>query len=362
MFFPRLARAAGGGHLRGGRAAGDPDPVDPELRLGGGVGGVAHDERGGRASRAGDGLAACERAGRRRGRAGRGDRRASPARPTSRPGCGTGWTPSAPPRTPSCCCTTPSGTRSPRQVASLGPGTTLLVDTYDVKQGVATAVEVAGTGLGAVRLDSGDLGGLAQEVRRQLDELGARDTKIVVTSDLDEYAIASLASAPVDVYGVGTSVVTGSGAPTCGMVYKLVARADSSGVLQPVAKASSEQGVGGRAQGRRPALRTRRARQRGDHDRSGRRRGRRGRRRATTCGRCTCRWWWTGRSTPGGAGRTGCTPRRTGTGPPARAPARGPAPVGRRGGGPDGDGHARGVRPPAVGTGRPVRPSTTPCG
>jgi nicotinate phosphoribosyltransferase len=133
------------------------------------------------------------------------------------------------------------------QVASLGPGTTLLVDTYDVKQGVATAVEVAGTGLGAVRLDSGDLSGLAQEVRRQLDELGARDTKIVVTSDLDEYAIASLASAPVDVYGVGTSVVTGSGAPTCGMVYKLVARADSSGVLQPVAKASANKAsVGGR--------------------------------------------------------------------------------------------------------------------
>jgi len=133
------------------------------------------------------------------------------------------------------------------QVASLGPGTTLLVDTYDVKRGVATAVEVAGTGLGAVRLDSGDLGGLAGEVRRQLDSLGARDTKIVVTSDLDEYAIASLAAAPVDVYGVGTSLVTGSGAPTCGMVYKLVARADASGVLQPVAKASANKAsVGGR--------------------------------------------------------------------------------------------------------------------
>jgi nicotinate phosphoribosyltransferase len=98
-----------------------------------------------------------------------------------------------------------------------------------------------------VRLDSGDLGGLAGEVRRQLDSLGARDTKIVVTSDLDEYAIASLAAAPVDVYGVGTSLVTGSGAPTCGMVYKLVARADASGVLQPVAKASANKAsVGGR--------------------------------------------------------------------------------------------------------------------
>ncbi|GAA1711726.1 nicotinate phosphoribosyltransferase [Isoptericola hypogeus] len=125
------------------------------------------------------------------------------------------------------------------QVASLGPGTTLLVDTYDVRRGVEHAVAAAGTGLGAVRLDSGDLGGLAVEVRRQLDDLGATGTKIVVTSDLDEHAIAGLAAMPVDVYGVGTSLVTGSGAPTCGMVYKLVARADSSGVLQPVAKASA---------------------------------------------------------------------------------------------------------------------------
>src|SRR5690606_10046297 len=120
------------------------------------------------------------------------------------------------------------------QVASQGPGTTLLVDTYDVRQGVQNAVAAAGGAPGAVRLDSGDLGVLAVEVRRQLDELGATGTKIVVTSDLDEHAIAGLAAAPVDVYGVGTSVVTGSGAPTCGMVYKLVARADASGVLQPV--------------------------------------------------------------------------------------------------------------------------------
>ncbi|MFE6234956.1 nicotinate phosphoribosyltransferase [Cellulosimicrobium sp. NPDC057862] len=133
------------------------------------------------------------------------------------------------------------------QVASLGPGTTLLVDTYDVRRGVQNAVRAAGGRLGAVRLDSGDLGVLAVEVRRQLDSLGAHDTKITVTSDLDEYAIASLAAAPVDSYGVGTSLVTGSGAPTCGMVYKLVARADSSGVLQPVAKASTAKtSTGGR--------------------------------------------------------------------------------------------------------------------
>lgn len=133
------------------------------------------------------------------------------------------------------------------QIASLGTGTTLLVDTYDVRRGVETAVRVAGTGLGAVRLDSGDLGVLAMEVRRQLDSLGATGTQIVVTSDLDEYAIASLAAAPVDSYGVGTSLVTGSGAPTCGMVYKLVARADTCGILQPVAKASvAKTSTGGR--------------------------------------------------------------------------------------------------------------------
>jgi nicotinate phosphoribosyltransferase len=124
------------------------------------------------------------------------------------------------------------------QVASLGPGTTLLVDTYDVEQGVRTAFEVAGTELGAVRLDSGDLLEQAYEVRAQLDALGASHTRIVVTSDLDEFAIAGLAAAPVDSYGVGTSLVTGSGAPTAGMVYKLVAREDATGRMVGVAKKS----------------------------------------------------------------------------------------------------------------------------
>lgn len=125
------------------------------------------------------------------------------------------------------------------QVDSLGSGTTLLVDTYDVAEAVRTAVEVAGPELGAVRIDSGDLLVVAHRVRRQLDELGARDTRIVVTSDLDEYAIASLAAAPVDAYGVGTQLVTGSGHPTASMVYKLVARADGDAPdapLRPVAK------------------------------------------------------------------------------------------------------------------------------
>jgi nicotinate phosphoribosyltransferase len=124
------------------------------------------------------------------------------------------------------------------QVDSLGTGTTLLVDTYDVTAGVRTAVEVAGPGLGAVRLDSGDLLEQAYAVRAQLDALGAAGTRIVVTSDLDEFAIAALAAAPVDSYGVGTSLVTGSGAPTAGMVYKLVARESGSGDLVGVAKRS----------------------------------------------------------------------------------------------------------------------------
>ncbi|KUJ43052.1 Nicotinate phosphoribosyltransferase pncB1 [Streptomyces sp. MBT84] len=137
------------------------------------------------------------------------------------------------------------------QVESLGRGTTLLVDTYDVTEAVRLAVEIAGPELGAVRIDSGDLLLVAHRVRQQLDELGATHTKIVVTSDLDEYAIASLRAAPVDAYGVGTQLVTGSGHPTCSMVYKLVARAESAdpqAPLQPVAKKSlgGKTSIGGR--------------------------------------------------------------------------------------------------------------------
>jgi nicotinate phosphoribosyltransferase len=133
------------------------------------------------------------------------------------------------------------------QVRSLGEGTTLLVDTYDIREAVRLGVEIAGTGLGAVRLDSGDLGVLAREVREQLDSLGATSTRIVVTSDLDEFAIAALASAPVDAYGVGTQLVTGSGHPTCGFVYKLVAREGSDGEMISVAKRSTDKvSIGGR--------------------------------------------------------------------------------------------------------------------
>ncbi|KUH97113.1 nicotinate phosphoribosyltransferase [Mycolicibacterium acapulense] len=138
------------------------------------------------------------------------------------------------------------------QVEALGVDTTLLVDTYDITAGVATAVEVAGPELGAVRIDSGDLGVLARQVRAQLDDLGATDTKIVVSGDLDEFAIAALRAEPVDTYGVGTSLVTGSGAPTAGMVYKLT---EVDGL--PVEKRSShKQSHGGRKQAMRMAKAT----------------------------------------------------------------------------------------------------------
>ncbi|PZG16229.1 nicotinate phosphoribosyltransferase [Micromonospora craterilacus] len=128
------------------------------------------------------------------------------------------------------------------QVATLGKDTTLLVDTYDISQGIRTAIEVAGPELRAVRIDSGDLAVIAQQSRQLLDSLGATETKIIVSGDLDEYSIAALAAEPVDMYGAGTAVVTGSGAPTAGLVYKLV---EVDG--RPVVKRSEQKAtIGGR--------------------------------------------------------------------------------------------------------------------
>lgn len=138
------------------------------------------------------------------------------------------------------------------QLQSLGARTTLLADTYDVENAVRLGVELAGEELGGVRLDSGDLVASAQRVRELLDSLGNHNTKITVTSDLDEYAIASLAAAPVDSYGVGTRIVTGSGAPTSAMVYKLVERENTAGELEPVAKTSAgKRSLGGAKQAAR---------------------------------------------------------------------------------------------------------------
>jgi len=133
------------------------------------------------------------------------------------------------------------------QVETFGPGTTLLVDTYDTDRAVRLAVEIAGPKLGAVRIDSGDLGVEVTRVRALLDSLGAPNTKITVTNDLNEFSIAALAAAPVDNYGVGTSVVTGSGVPTAGFVYKMVAFEDEGGEWVSVVKRSVHKtNVGGR--------------------------------------------------------------------------------------------------------------------
>ncbi len=136
------------------------------------------------------------------------------------------------------------------QIALLGTGTTLLVDTYEVNRGVRNAVEAAraaGGDLGSVRLDSGDLVAQAFTVRGQLDALGATSTKITVTNDLDEYAIAALGAAPVDSYGVGTRLVTGSGVPTAALVYKMVECEGDDGLMHGVAKKSeSKSTVAGR--------------------------------------------------------------------------------------------------------------------
>lgn len=140
------------------------------------------------------------------------------------------------------------------QISSLGTGTTLLLDTYDVDEALKTAVEIAGPALGGVRLDSGDLAIQAAEVRAKLDEMGLEKTTITVTSDLDEYAIAALAAAPVDAYGVGTRVVTGSGAPTANLVYKLVAYREDEESTEWVSVAKKAASKGSRG-GRKEAVR-----------------------------------------------------------------------------------------------------------
>lgn len=137
-----------------------------------------------------------------------------------------------------------------QQVKALGVGTTLLVDTFDIEQGIRNAVEVAGTNLGGIRIDSGDLHEETVKARSLLDSLGAKNTKIVLSSDIDEFTISELLDrgTPVDSVGAGTRVVTGSGHPTAGMVYKLVAiDNDGNGTMRPVAKkASGKKSLGGK--------------------------------------------------------------------------------------------------------------------
>ena len=114
------------------------------------------------------------------------------------------------------------------QMVALGTDTTILVDTYNIPEGIRRAVHAANTlgvsGPGGIRIDSGDLHEETVNARELLDSLGAIDTKIVLSSDIDEYTISEMKErgTPVDAVGAGTRVVTGSGAPTAEMVYKLV--------------------------------------------------------------------------------------------------------------------------------------------
>ncbi len=126
------------------------------------------------------------------------------------------------------------------QLEAFGENTTFLVDTYNIETGIQNAITVAGTQLGGIRIDSGDLPTEVAKARALLDNLGARNTKITVTNDLDEFAIAALAAAPVDNYGVGTSVVTGSTVPAAGFVYKMVAYQNDGGQWLAVSKQSAK--------------------------------------------------------------------------------------------------------------------------
>lgn len=141
------------------------------------------------------------------------------------------------------------------QVAQNGPSTTLLIDTYDTAEGVRRAIAAGGRELGAVRIDSGDLGDEARAARSALDRAGSTATRIVATGDLDEHRIEALVAegAPIDAFGVGTELVAGTSHRTPGFVYKLVAIEDSStGRMRPVAKQSIDKvSVGGRKTVRR---------------------------------------------------------------------------------------------------------------
>jgi nicotinate phosphoribosyltransferase len=122
---------------------------------------------------------------------------------------------------------------------------TLLVDTYDTLRGTERAVAASratGVALGGVRLDSGDLLSLTRDVRALLDAAGMPGARIVASNELDEWRIDELVrgGAPIDSFGVGTSLGTSSDAPALGGVYKLVAQEDAAtGRLQPVMKRST---------------------------------------------------------------------------------------------------------------------------
>lgn len=135
-----------------------------------------------------------------------------------------------------------------RYAEVFGPHTVCLVDTYDTLSGVRKALAVEDD-LRAVRLDSGDLLTLSTRVREILDDAGRTDTKILASGDLNEYRIDELlrAGAPIDLFGVGTEMVTSLDAPALSFVYKLVASEDETGEIVPRIKRSSDKATLGGA-------------------------------------------------------------------------------------------------------------------
>jgi len=122
--------------------------------------------------------------------------------------------------------------RALRGFAEVHPDTTLLVDTYDTLEGVRTVVDLSRDNerplhVGGIRLDSGDLGELARQSRRLLDNGGLEHVKIFASSGLDEYKIGAIieSGAPIDGFGVGTNMAVSDDAPGLDMAYKLVAYA-----------------------------------------------------------------------------------------------------------------------------------------
>ncbi|MBM62199.1 MAG: nicotinate phosphoribosyltransferase [Acidobacteria bacterium] len=119
-----------------------------------------------------------------------------------------------------------------------GRRSVLLVDTYDCKAAVRLIGE-AGLRPDGVRLDSGDLAGLSRDVRGELDAWGLTETKVLVSGDLDEHRVAELVAsgAPIDGFGVGTSLTTVADAPALSGVYKLV-EIERDGRMVPLMKLS----------------------------------------------------------------------------------------------------------------------------
>ncbi|MGL5021492.1 MAG: nicotinate phosphoribosyltransferase [Mycoplasmatales bacterium] len=117
-----------------------------------------------------------------------------------------------------------------KKYASMHKDCSFLVDTYDVlKSGMKNAIRVSKEmkdemKFNAIRIDSGDLAYLSKKARKMLDDAGFKDTKIIVSNDLDEKIISSLLhqEAPIDYWGIGTNIITASDNPALGCVYKLV--------------------------------------------------------------------------------------------------------------------------------------------